>query len=92
MTDITIPPEAVEAAARADYEMTRDRALSDHGIMASLTYCPWEDLSVDSKEYYMEHACAALRAGIAAWPGVFYHPERPDEEACVFLPLPQENK
>lgn len=71
MTDrITIPPEAVEAAARADYEMTRDEALADHGIMASLTYCPWENLSVDGKEYYMKHATAALRAGIAAWPGM----------------------
>lgn len=31
-------------------------------------------------------------AAINAWPGMFYHPERLDEEACVFLPLPQENK
>ncbi len=35
---------------------------------------------------------AACHAMLAAWPGVFYHPERPDEEACVFLPLPQEDK
>ena len=31
-------------------------------------------------------------AAINAWPGVFYHPARPDEEACIFLPLSQENK
>ena len=31
-----------------------------------------------------------LAAAINAWPGLFYHPARPDEEACIFLPLPQE--
>ena len=34
---------------------------------------------------------AALRAGIAAWPGMFHHPVRPDEEVCIFLPLPRES-
>lgn len=34
----------------------------------------------------------AIAAAINAWPGVFYHPARPDEEACIFLPLSQENK
>lgn len=33
-----------------------------------------------------------IAAALNAWPGVFYHPARPDEEACIFLPLPQENK
>ena len=92
MTDITIPPEAVEAAARADYEMTRDEALADHGIMASLTYCPWEDLSVDGKEYYMKHATAALRAGIAAWPGMWVEQlyPLPVDTQGIILPLPME--
>lgn len=57
-----IPDEAVEAAARADYELTRDEALADHGIIASVTYCPWEELSDDGKEYYMTHATAAILA------------------------------
>ena len=94
MTDITIPPEAVEAAARADYEMTRDEALSDHGIMASLTYRPWEDLSVDGKEYYMKHATAALRAGIAAWPGMHtgWQCIGCGDDAQIILPLPQDTR
>ena len=91
MTDIIIPPEAVEAAAKADYEMTRDEALADHGIMASSTYCPWEDLSVDGKEYYMKHATAALRAALAAWPGM-WHIKPIDFEGKIILPLPQEKK
>ena len=91
MTNITIPPEAVEAAAKADYEMTRDEALADHGIMASLTYCPWENLSVDGKEYYMKHATAALRAALAAWPGM-WRIKVVDFESKVILPLPQEKK
>lgn len=32
----------------------------------------------------------AIAAALNAWPGLFYHPARPDEEACIFLPLPQE--
>ena len=65
MTDITIPPEAVEAARRAFTEALLSEPLEDP-------------------------IATALRAGIAAWPGMFYHPARPDEEACIFLPLPQE--
>ena len=38
-----------------------------------------------------DESCAeAIAAAINAWPGLFYHPARPDEEACIFLPLPQE--
>ena len=72
MTDITIPPEAVEAAAMADYEMTRDEALADHGIMASVTYCPWEEVSADGQEYYKQHARASIAAALNAWPGMTY--------------------
>lgn len=40
---------------------------------------------VDAKMY--------LAAAINAWPGMFCHTARPDEEACIFLPLslPQES-
>jgi len=76
MTDITIPPEAVEAAARA--------ACEDRGYDG--------DKNINFRPAFRRIAHAALRAGIAAWPGMFYHPARPDEEACIFLPLPQENK
>ena len=68
MTDITIPPKAVEAATDAVHDFFHN---------------------THSRMFSRELAHAALRAGIAAWPGVFYHPARPDEEACIFLPLPQ---
>ena len=72
MTDINIPPEAVEAAAKelADTNGWRN----EKGIYACRPV-----------------AEAILRAGIAAWPGMFYHTARPDEEACIFLPLPKES-
>lgn len=78
--DITIPPEAVEAAKR-EAAATVYRLVEPDTRAHELT-----------ENEVAEIATAALRAGLAAWPGVFYHPERPDEEACVFLPLPQEDK
>lgn len=82
MTDrITIPPEAVEAAARAMCKRAYEH----------LPEMREQDTFTPDADYWMGQAAAALRAGIAAWPGVFYHPARPDEEACIFLPLPQES-
>jgi hypothetical protein len=89
MTDITeakrialatIPPEAVEAAAAEIFKVR----LAERPYPHSPRLIEW---LIDVSR---EEATAALRAGIAAWPGMFYHPARPDEEACVFLPLPQE--
>lgn len=31
-----------------------------------------------------------IAAAINAWPGMFHHPARPDEEECIFLPVEQE--
>lgn len=69
MTDITeakriapatIPPETVEEAARAMCE-------TGNGPCKCL---PDECGSI----YWKAHALAALRAGIAAWPGMWVHP------------------
>lgn len=85
-----IPPEVVEAAARADYEMTRDEALADHGIMTSVTYCPWEEMSADGQEYYKCHARASIAAALSAWPEMECRPTFGPSR--IILPLPQENR
>ena len=72
-----IPDEVVEAAARA---------------MFIEAYRREPDEQTDGARFnlFRQFTLAALRAGIAAWPGMFYHPARLEEEACIFLPLPQE--
>ena len=78
MTDIAIPPEALEAVARV---------LHDHAeIFDDL---PWEDLSEDDQECYIEEARAALQAGLKAWPGMYM--KAYTEWTEVRLPLPKEN-
>ena len=71
MTDITIPTEAVEAAAKelADTNGWRN----EKGIYACRPV-----------------AEAILRAGIAAWPGM-WHIKAIDFEGKVILPIPTEN-
>lgn len=76
MTDITIPPEAVEAAARAICE-------TENGPCK----CMPDECGCT---YWLAHATAALRAGIAAWPGM-WHIKAVDFEGKVIIPLPQEN-
>ena len=55
MTDITIPPAALEAGARAFIECRVDA-------------CVWVHLSDDSKRGYQEEMRAAFLAMIEAWP------------------------
>ena len=78
MTDITIPPEAVEAAARA---------------MFIEAYRREPDEQTDGARFILvrQFTLAALRAGIAAWPGA--SGELSDKgNPHLILPLPQENK
>ena len=86
MADITIPPEAVEAAAKALYEAW----CKVHGVEG--TSMPWEDIDDEERDACFAEATAALRAGIAAWPGMQIIEERADMWA-VYLeitPLPTE--
>lgn len=87
MTDITeakrialatIPPKAVEAATLAIF---RTRYSFDPVF-------PQDDHQWELSRAY---AISALRAGIAAWPGM-WHIKAVDFEGKVILPLPQENK
>jgi hypothetical protein len=88
MTDITIPPEAVEAAARAlciaagyDPDDMQEGPLLD----GSLVYPLWREWEDD--------ATAALRAGLLAWPGMahdcrtFINVTNSGTETRIILPL-----
>ena len=80
MTDITIPPEAVEATARAMCKRAYEH----------LPEMREQDTFTPDADYWMGQATAALRAGIAAWPGMIVGNSLFDGEPMVFLPLPQE--
>ena len=82
MTDITIPPEALEAAAEAEY-------YARFGASAG----PWKDAPDWIKHQCWHHARAALQAGIKAWPGMRLGKYRDVAGANDrnILPLPQEN-
>lgn len=74
MADITIPPDAVDRAAQAICE-------TENGPCKCM---PDECGCI----YWKAHATAALRAGIAAWPGMMLKLDG----RYALLPLPQENK
>jgi hypothetical protein len=77
--DTTIPPEAVEAAARAMCKRAYEH----------LPEMREQDTFTPDADYWMGQATAALRAGIAAWPGMLveWHSRGPG----IILPLPKEN-
>ena len=75
MTDITIPPEAEEAAAKELYEVHPYTDEDDDVI-------PWEELHMIDKEEYLDSARAACRAMLKAWPGAYGPPD------AIILPLP----
>lgn len=59
MTDITIPDEVVEAAARAFIERRVDAAV-------------WPHFSDERKRGYQEEMRAAIIAALKAWPGMHW--------------------
>lgn len=85
MTDITIPPEAVEAAARV---------LHSHAeIFDDLL---WEDISQADQEAYFEEARASIAAALNAWPGMQHKPywdfRTHEKHTELILPVPQKEK
>lgn len=76
MSDIQIPRDAVEAAARAIYFAFTEINIGDGEDR-------WERLLPRYRAEYREQAEAALRAGLKAWPGMGI-------DACdnIILPLP----
>ena len=92
MTDITIPPEAVEAAARAIYYKAPVREL----IGDEWQIINWEDAGLKEQARCFRFARAALRAALKAWPGA--REKYSDEHVALFnsdpaliLPLPPES-
>ena len=98
MTDITalhgqyqIPPEAVEAAARAAYAEWVSFCVTSGGVEDE--YRAWDELDDEERIQWRTHATAALRAGIAAWPGMTYAKWRDYGQADrLVLPLPTETR
>ena len=78
MTEITIPPEAVEAHAKA---------LLTHETWG---YRSWDDLSEAERDERIEGSEVAIRAALAAWPGaaVCHYTIADDEGYEMVLPLP----
>lgn len=74
MTDIIISPKTVEAAAI--------------DVAALLDWPDWASMHELDRALCRRIATAALRAGIAAWPGMLveWHSRGPG----IILPLPQE--
>jgi hypothetical protein len=81
MSDITIPPEALEAAAKIL-----------HAHAEIFDDVPWEDLSDADQEAYMDEARAACLAMLNAWPGMTWACRgKGTPPHLLFLPLPTEN-
>lgn len=102
MTDITIPDEVVEVAARASYDEHRREYNS---AALECNYAPWEDewsdLLLSERMQWMAEARAAILAALKAWPGVekrrvtdFAIPPMPEcydrTMPAIILPLTQE--
>ena len=87
MTDITIPPDAMEAAARAAYAEWVSFCVTSGGVEDE--YRAWDELDDEERIQWRTHAIAALRAGLAAWPGM-WHIKAVDFEGKIILPLPGE--
>jgi hypothetical protein len=86
MSNILIPPAALEAGARvlhANLELFED--------------LPWEDLSDADQDEYREQIRAAFLAMIEAWEGMKHDSpsgggvsQEPLQPSRIILPLPQE--
>lgn len=86
MTDINIPPEALEAMAREDYAV---RA----ALASALTYTlpPWEEFDAARRAVALGHAERILRVGLKAWPGSYSLAQNDSavirDVAAIILPL-----
>ena len=88
MTDIHIPPEALEAGARAAYYAFTEINIGDGEDR-------WERLLPRFRAEYREQARAALLAALAAWPGMNVLPGMQrgmrETKPVLILPLNTEN-
>jgi hypothetical protein len=64
MTNITIPPEALEAAAIELY-----RSIWGHDCYS------WAEIDSETRDSFRQHARAACLAMLRSWPGMIQGPE-----------------
>ena len=84
MTDITIPPEVIKAAARARWQ-------NQHGYNDHDARILWNAQSSWRQDQLLDDEAAAWKAGLKAWPGMDHMTSgAPDAVDCVILPLLQE--
>lgn len=81
MTDITIPPEAVEAAARADYENWRDL----YAVRGDTL--DWEDIEPQLQNEHRSGVTAAILAALKAWPMRFIEDTDTPWPPRIILPI-----
>ena len=74
-TDITIPPSAVEAAARALHREWK----GDWGIR-------WDELMPSDQDQFRMEARAAILAALNAWPGMIEAHHQRDNQHAIILP------
>jgi len=86
MDKVTIPPEVVEAMARACHQQWRE-SCSEASHEPISNWQEWEYLTVDDQADWRGQALAAARAMLAAWPGAEWI-----GVWWLLLPIPQETK
>ena len=77
MTEIHIPPEALEAGAKELCEREEWKI-------------SWDDLEDYDREFYLDNARAACLAMLSAWPGMLHMEAHRVNNPVLILPLPQE--
>ena len=76
MTDIHIPPDALEAGARAAYDQWRHEC-ADEADEPVENWREWDDLDEFEQDSFRAQARAAFEAMIGAWPLMCHVPATP---------------
>ncbi len=93
MSEIKIPPAALEAGARAAYDQWRHEC-ADEGDEPVENYREWDDLDEWEQDSFRAQARACCLAMIEAWPGMEYVFRQPTRysvcysKPAIILPLP----
>ena len=86
ITHDQIPPEVVEAAARAAHQNWRE-SCSEAAHEPITNWQEWDDLTYDEQCDWLSEARAAIAAALNAWDGVWIVPEFDNLRDCIVLPL-----
>lgn len=72
MTDITIPPAALEAGARAAHNQWRHECAVEADEPVE-NWREWDEIDEWEQDSFRAQARAAFEAMVAAWPGMHTH-------------------